>query len=175
MKNILLIMAMMLVACTSNPTKKPVVVIPDTEILPSNFEHKSSLAWVQRTSVIADCVLSSKEFESAMKLVSSFDMSDDTGEQVLKKMKSVKAVLSTYRTKNPLSKAIAYRNKGKNVVYFNTRRNPRAMGKMVNTSCHELSHVADYGHGNNSSRGKENTVPYKVGKICENVYMACVR
>jgi hypothetical protein len=101
-------------------------------------------------------------------------MSQDNGTQILNEILSKKAVIRTYKTKWPLSKAIAttYKN-NKTELYFNRYKNPREMANMVNTSMHEITHLVGYSHGSNSSIGKEDTVPYKVGAIAQRNYHAC--
>lgn len=66
---------------------------------------------------------------------------------------------------NPWTAAIAttFKNKpGK--VFINVRKiNQRSIAEYVNTLVHESCHLLGYGHGSNSPKGKENSVPYWLG------------
>jgi hypothetical protein len=135
---------------------------------------KSSLDWMKESAKVANCVLNHAEFKAELALVESFDYSDDNGVQVLEKLSKVKCVASTYKTRNPFSKAIAttYAT-DKTTYYFNLRKNPRKMKYMVNTHIHECLHLAGYSHGDNSSIGKEKSVNYFVGSLGEKYSEKC--
>jgi hypothetical protein len=71
------------------------------------------------------------------------------------------------------SKALAYFKPSKpNNIYINGSKLNRSMGSIVGTFYHEAVHMFDaqddkhsFGHGSNSNKGKQNTVPYKVGAL----------
>lgn len=79
------------------------------------------------------------------------------------------------------SKANAYvSGKYPNTLFLNKRKLYRNHESIVNTIFHECVHIADYGdndekvtfgHGNNSSKGKENTAPYWIGKLAGQYFL----
>jgi hypothetical protein len=84
-----------------------------------------------------------------------------------------------YKSFWPWSKCCAYVSaKSPDTVFLNTRK----FGKKPNfpflamTIMHEIVHLCDYrsdfsfGHGNNSSVGKENTAPYYMGVLAKYFY-----
>lgn len=141
-----------------------------------NFTVRSQYTYMHETVELSRCVLSNQEYQSEIMSITEFDYSDHDGIQVLNNMFDDRQVIySTYRSRNPWSRVIAYRNIGSSWVYFNRRRNPRPYRFMVNTAIHEASHVKGYGHGNNSSVGKEDSVPYKIGALAEKYVARCMR
>ena len=130
-------------------------------------KKKNSPKWLRSACIHANQCVESENFQREILKVGKFDYSNDTGAQVLtnllKKEKTV--FVDTYKSKNPWSKAIAYTSG--QFVYLNARKNPRDIAEMVNTLLHERCHVVGYSHVNNSSAGKENSVPYKIGSIAE--------
>jgi hypothetical protein len=141
----------------------------------SKIEVKSTLPWMSSLAKTADCIVQSKKFKEEVCSIKSFDYSKKTGHQVIEDISNSRAfVVSTYKTKSPWSKAIATTYGKPKVVYFNTRKNPRDVPSMVNTLVHEWLHVLNYSHGDNSSKGKENSVNYKVGSIAEKYVQECL-
>jgi hypothetical protein len=83
--------------------------------------------------------------------------------------------ITTYRSKNPFSKAIATTyGSDKQNMYLNTRANPRKPKYMINTVIHEKLHLNGYSHGSNSNVGKENTVNYYTGSLGEKYAKDCL-
>tara|TARA_R110000787_G_scaffold5686_6_gene20538 strand:+ start:4129 stop:4674 length:546 start_codon:yes stop_codon:yes gene_type:complete len=162
-----LLTSLIITSCAQMPVKKkdiPARVIDITK--PGKFQVKSSLSWIKETAECANAVLKSQAFLDEVSAIESFDYSDDNGAQVVAKMLVSQHVLRTYKTKNPFSKVKATTYKrNKRDIYFNRRRNPRALYQMVVTSYHEAGHNNGYGHGDNKAQGKENAVPNKVGAI----------
>lgn len=142
----------------------------------SAVEVRSSLPWLKSLGSVAECVIANDEFRKEVSAIPKFDFTTRTGPQVVSDLREVNGVVvSTYKTKYKYSKTIAYRPVGKKEIYFNLRKNPRDYESMINTMIHEMLHVAGYGHGDNSSRGKQNAVPYKVGKISEKYVSICAK
>jgi hypothetical protein len=157
MKNFLLLAAMILMIEASRA---------------QSFSARSSLPYIQDVSIVANCVTKHPEFLKEVAAQARFDFTKDSPKMVAEKIgQGTPVILSTY--KKSFTKSIAYRNVGDNVLYFNTTKNPRAMRFMVNTAVHEFSHVIGYGHGSNSSKGKDLSVPYKLGQIAENYADRC--
>jgi hypothetical protein len=135
---------------------------------------KSSLPWMKSLGATAECVINNADFQKEVSAIEKFDYSTRKGKQVVADLAAMKGVeISTYKTKNPFSKTIAYTYGGAKTIYFNTRKNPRDFKEMVNTVVHEASHIVGYGHGNNSSVGKQKSVPYWVGAIAEKYVLHC--
>ena len=78
---------------------------------------------------------------------------------------------------NPFGFAIAkFKPSTPDVIYLNTAKLNRSPGSIVGTLIHEASHMFDhetfehdFGHGDNSSVGKENTFPYKAGNLAMSI------
>lgn len=177
-KSIALLTALIFISsCATKTTVPDVIITPELPPVESNlnlFESKTSLTWLKEVAIKANCVLNHPKTQEAISKVTKFDYSNENGVDVLLKMQAHKAVIRSYKTSNPWSKVIATTYTSNRIdMYFNTRNNPRAMAKMVNTACHEKTHLVGYSHGNNSSVGKQNSVPYYVGKLCEQNYYLC--
>lgn len=137
---------------------------------------KTSPVWQISLAKTANCVLTDNAFLIEVATINDFDYSNDSGLEVSLKLQTpVKAYLTTYKAWR-YSKVIAYRNKGSNIIHFNTRKNPRLPEKMVNTSIHELLHIHGYDHNGNGTEGngRENTVNYYVGNIAEKYIKDCL-
>lgn len=142
----------------------------------ASIEIKSSLPWMKNLSATTECVIKDEGFQKEVSAIEKFDYSPKNGKQVVADLLTFKKItLSTYKTKLPWSKTIAYRPVGTAEVYFNLRKNPRDFSEMINTVIHEWLHVYDYDHGNNSAVGKEKTVNYAVGKISEKYVLNCAK
>ena len=116
-----------------------------------------------------------KEFQNELSAIEKFDFSDDNGSQVLEKLMSNSKTITTYRTKNPFSKAIATTySTDKENMYLNTRKNPREYKFMINTVVHEFLHLVGYSHNDNNPIGKENSVNYYVGSLAEKYSKGCL-
>lgn len=69
-----------------------------------------------------------------------------------------------YKTWNPWSAAIGYSD-GQD-IYVNIRKIPSlSVLDYVGNFVHEFCHHIGYGHGNNSPKGKQNSVPYWCGTL----------
>lgn len=190
MKHLLLLILLASCATKYTETKPDEVVVKDPATLPVEtgvvldqerlakevFTTKSSLPYMAEVARISNCIVNNEAFLKEVELYPKFTFTDKTSKQVADSLRNPRpVVLSTYRTKNPWSAAIATTFSGDpTAVYFNTRKNPRPMPELVNTSCHEgLGHIQGYGHGNNSPVGKEDSVPYGLGTICEKFVSSC--
>lgn len=177
MKYLILII---LVACTQAPVKKPVETMEPEVVIhtfPATtvFTTSSSLQWMKDLAKVSDCVIKNEDFLKEVESFPKFTHTTKTPKEVADSLRNPKPViLSTYRTKNPLSKVIAttYNNDRKH-VYFNLRKNPRAMASLLNTSIHEALHLYGYSHGDNSSIGKQNAINYRIGKMAEKHVKGC--
>lgn len=149
-----------------------VEVVPGQVKVQTDYAVKSSLQYMVDVAEVANCVIYNPKFIAEVQTHKQFDYTKDNSATIAKKMAEfTPVILSTF--KKPLSKTIAVRNVGSNVLYFNTSKNPRLMKYMVNTAVHERLHVVGYGHGDNSASGKGNSVPYGIGDIAEKYADAC--
>ncbi len=145
------------------------------------FTVRSSLPEFKEVARKANCIVKNPAFLAEIGAVAKFTHTPKSTPQVVEAIKAYKAaIISTYYKKYSvfprLTKTLAYRNtKGKetNVIYFNTAKFPRSEKSMINTAVHEWLHVSGFGHGDNSPRGKEKSVPYLVGDIAEKYLGAC--
>lgn len=75
-------------------------------------------------------------------------------------------IVAPWKPMNPWSRAIATTFKSEpGVIYMNARIvNSRTVNEIKNTLVHEFCHTpCGYGHGSNSPKGKQNSVPYWLG------------
>lgn len=139
------------------------------------FACKSSLPWLIELTKVANCVANNQDFINEVKLYPKFTYTDKTSMDVANSIESMQGfMISTYKTKSPFSSVIAttYKNDNK-TLYLNLRKNPRSLENMVNTVLHESLHLAGYSHGDNSPKGKEGSVNYKVGSLAEKYVGVC--
>jgi len=139
------------------------------------FTCKSSLPWLVDLTRIANCLANNQDFINEVKTYPKFTHTDKTSTDVANSLESMQGyVISTYKTKSPFSSVIAttYKN-DKKTLYLNLRKNPRRLEDMVNTVLHESLHLAGYSHGDNSPKGKEESVNYKVGSLVEKYVGVC--
>lgn len=141
----------------------------------AKVEIRSKLPWMKNLGSVVNCVIALPEFQKEVGAIESFTFTKDNGKQVVEKLGKVSTTFSTYRSKNPWSKATSYTLRKE--VYFNLRNNPRPLPRMLNTGIHEALHVAGYGHGNNNidndTVNKMKSVPYGVGLIAEKYVEKC--
>jgi hypothetical protein len=161
------------------PTTQPEVVevLPEIVVQPKQvFVVKSSLKYMQEVARISNCVINSPEFIKRLAEFPIYTHTKLTPDVVAREFQNVPTItLTTYRTSNPFSKVTAttFANQP-GVVYFNLRNNPRPMPTMVNTAIHEASHVLGFDHGDNNPKGKEDSVPYRSGKLAEDFVTGCL-
>ena len=110
--------------------------------------------------------LVSPKLLSFIRAKKTWEYTNDNGETIAVKLsKGRQAVIKLYTPWYPWSKAIA--STTGNVISLNSRKMNRSIESIANTLIHEYCHVINYGHGNNSPIGKENSVPYWVGNKFE--------
>lgn len=175
MKKIIFLLSLIVLSACSTQDRKtielPEVVVtqPHRPEVLENIQHyytASSLAYLQKTASIANCILSKNGFYDEV-VGTTFTHTDKTGAEVAKELRNIRVELKGYKTKLPWSKAIATTYPSdKNSVYFNEYRNPRSNVDMAKTALHEGSHTVGYSHGDNFySEAKANSVPYKLEEI----------
>lgn len=163
-------------SCSTVPrgTTAPDVIATFPEESRPVFVADSSLDYVQQVVKVANCVIKNEAFLKDVEAFPKYDFTTMTSKEVADTLRNFKAVtVSTYRTKNPWSAAIATTWANDPTVYLNTRKNPRPMPEMLNTAFHEGLHVNGFAHGDNYPNGKESSVNYKVGSIAEKYAEVC--
>lgn len=105
---------------------------------------------------------------------SKFDESEDTPDMIKAKIRNgFEVFITTYKPSiwkgGKWSSVVGYHSDG--VIYLNTYYINRPDCEVINTLVHEPMHTLGYGHGDNSSVGKDGTVPYWMGdraqELCE--------
>lgn len=178
MKNLILLL---LISCSQVLIKPDPIASIETgqpqTVKKELFVPKSSLKWVADASSVASCVIQLPELINDLAAVDKFTHTELNTSQVVEAVKAfTPKYVRTYKTKNPFSAAIATTYASdKTSFYLNTRKNPRAMPQMVNTYCHEVSHLHNFGHGDNSPIGKEMSVPFYLGSLCQKYADKCMK
>lgn len=117
------------------------------------------------------------EFWQEVLSVKQFDYTDLTTVEIINRIRNCDSVVRVklYKPFYIFSKANAYvTSKYPNTLFLNKRKLWRNHSSIINTIFHECVHISDYGdddrlitfgHGDNSSRGKENSAPYWIGDL----------
>lgn len=97
---------------------------------------------------------------------STFDFSDATPTQIKERISGgFNVKITTYKPSiwkgGKWSSVIGYHSAG--TIYLNSFYINRPDCEIINTIAHETMHNLGYSHGNNSSEGKDNSVPYWTG------------
>lgn len=172
----LILASFLISSCSTNKNIESPVESPSEATSPKTvFISKSRLEWLIEAARISNCVIGKKDFLDEVENFKGYTYTDKTPEQIVYVFKNPSTVyLSSYKTTNPFSSVVAttYSNDKEN-IYFNLRKNPRTKKAHVNTVIHEALHLWGFSHGDNYSKGKENSVNYKVGEIAEKYVDEC--
>ena len=107
------------------------------------------------------------EFLDMVRNVSKFNHTEDTGEQVAKKIEEavMEVTIKGYRTFSPWSNVIGYA-KG-NTIFINTRKlDSIGVVDRCENIYHEICHVLNYSHrGNRPDKYNLGSVPYMLGAM----------
>lgn len=122
-------------------------------------------------------LLAAQSFFARIREHHGFDYSTATPAQIADLMETSDVVVSVklYTSRWPWSKAVAFEDRRfPNVVFLNTRRLNRSVPSICATIVHECVHAVDsaeaglrFGHLDNNPNGKENTAPYWIGDLAE--------
>lgn len=140
------------------------------------FIYKGSNKKIIKTTIAANRSSLLNSVRVAM-LSEKFEASTATSEELSKGfydyLNSNTVFVLTYHKR--FSKAVAFFEPSvPNVININTAKLNRSTSSIIGTFYHEAIHAFDqvddrnmFGHGDNSSVGKQNTVPYRVGALAE--------
>lgn len=136
--------------------------------------HGSSLVLIDalfRTNLL----LEEELFYQVISEHGSFDMANVSAATIAKLLKksTLRMTVDTYM--RPWSKAGAYDNPEEPAtIYLNQWRMNRSISDLCNIFMHQVVHAVnaenpqyEFGHGDNSPVGKENTAPYWIGNLAE--------
>ena len=153
----------------------PIVLIPEApHSVRIVFSTNSGLQYMKDLVGVANCVINNISFLDEVEAFPKYTYTDKTSKEVSASLRnSIPTVFTTYRSKNPFSRAIATTFTGDDVIYFNTRKNPRSVPEMINTLIHENLHLNGWSHGDNSPIGKGDSVNYRVGSMAEKYTELC--
>lgn len=149
-------------------------MIPASKFTSDTFINETQLTKIQRACDLADIFL--HDFLGIIKQESHFTYTNMTVNQVYTTIKEgldrkPRFKVRLYTSKWPWSKAIGYTTKGSSTIFLNSRMlDSRTVYDYVNTLTHESLHLKELGgfsHGSNSPRGKEQSVPYRIGQLAE--------
>jgi hypothetical protein len=166
------ILLLLLVSCSSVHTPAPLDVIsPPVDI----YSTSSSLKSIQDAVKVMNCLIKSESFLKAVGSSGGYDYTDKSPSMVEESLRSIHPIkVSSYKTKSPFSRVLATTYKSdRSTLYINTRKLPRSLPSLVNTITHESTHLIGFSHGDNSSVGKDKSVPYLVGDIAEKYVTEC--
>jgi hypothetical protein len=128
-------------------------------------------------------------FWQAIAAQKAFDFTDIAPPEVSRRLREAVAPMTIKVWSPPVWKAVAYRNTvaltdpdQPHTLFYHRSKLRRSVAEMVNTIVHEFTHSVDmfedgdprveYGHGDQSPVGKENSAPYWIGALAETFYRA---
>jgi hypothetical protein len=115
-------------------------------------------------------LMSTSAFIEAVRSHDSFDFCDENPTAVAIKLSNTDTVEVTLGVYSKLfTRAIAYEAEtadGHTAVFFNSRKESYGAGSPGNIA-HEVMHALGYRHNGNAANGNENTVPYFVGNLVD--------
>lgn len=133
-----------------------------------NFDLSVNKYWRDKltaSALKASVIMSASPFIEAIRTHDGFDSTDETPTQVAVKLSNTGDVEITVGIYSKFfTKAIAYEVEG--AVFFNTRKESYGAGSPGNIA-HEVMHALGYTHNGNAASGNENTVPYYVGNLVD--------
>jgi hypothetical protein len=140
-----------------------------------NDEHKN----VQQAVQMANLVLANDDFYARIRQVTKFDLSTAAPAIIADLIKNSRLDFKVELFYPSGWRAIKYRKTFAytdeiylNTLFLNLRKLDREIEDIAATIIHESIHALDdecleytFGHGNNSSKGKDNTAPYWIGNL----------
>lgn len=122
---------------------------------------------VDASAIRAAQILSDPATLARIRAFPRFDDTTDTPDQIASALERAGTIpISVGFYWGLFTKAIAYEEN--NCVYFNTRKWAYGAGSPGNVA-HELMHRLGYVHNGNSAQGNQNTVPYWIGNLVDEI------
>ncbi len=123
----------------------------------------------------ANELLNDKAFLNIIRARTNFDSTEITGSKIVELIQKSNLEMYVLTYRSLLRTVYGYEDPNNpDLIHINLWRNEWNVPSLVNTIIHECMHGLDslyleyeFGHGNNSSTGKENTVPYWIGNRAE--------
>lgn len=167
-----LLLLLLVVACSP---KGPRIETPAQPSKGVYYTTDLKSSWAIDLARISNCVLNHEGFIKEVSAIEKFDFTSDSGVEVIAKYRQDKTTnIKLIKPKAFWSSMVATTFAGNtNDFFLSTKKNPRPMPSMINTSIHERGHLVGYSHGDNYAKGKENSVNYKVGSISEKYVSDC--
>jgi len=138
--------------------------------------HGTSLILIDplfRTNIL----LEEDSFYKAISRHGAFDMANVDGPTIARLLKesTLRMTIDTYLW--PFTKTCGYYDpKEPSIIYLNQWHFNRSIPSFCNTLVHKIVQAVnadnpqyEFGHGNNSPDGKENTAPYWIGNLAEKI------
>lgn len=140
--------------------------------------HGTSLVMIDaifRTNLL----LENNSFYYAISEHEAFDMANVGAHTISKLLKKSNLQMTIETYFRPWSKAETYDDPHEpTVIYLNQWHNSRSIPGFCNTFIHKIVHAVnaenpqyEFGHGDNSAIGKENTAPYWIGNLAEQMVL----
>lgn len=149
--------------------------VPGQDVSKGDFAVRfgaTKYPFIEDAAKLGNCLLSRDKFKKEISSHKQFDYTKNKSDKVSKDLFSrTPIVVRTYCKK--VTKTLGYRPIGSNEFYVNICKRTSLSADLVNTIWHEGTHVKGYGHGDNSSVGKGNSVPYGTGDMSEKYYSEC--
>ena len=141
------------------------------------ISYTGSIAILTQAVAAANSLFQDDRFYDAIAAYDKFDYANVTPAEVARLIRdsALEMTIALYKPWNPFSKAVAYDDPlHPTIIHLNARKMHRDIGSHCNTLVHECVHAVDtqypetdFGHGNNSPVHKENTAPYWIGQLAE--------
>ena len=133
-----------------------------------NFDLSVNQYWKDKltaNALKASVIMSASPFIEAVRTHDPFDDCDETPTAVARNLSNTDVVEITVGIYSKFfTKAIAYEVEG--AVFFNSRKESYGAGSPGNIA-HEVVRALGYVHNGNAASGNEDTVPYYVGNLVD--------
>jgi hypothetical protein len=139
------------------------------------FHYKGNIKKLKTAVYRANLICEMKEFYADIASVRDFDLDNTTPTKISMELKYSPGLIFVKTYYRPFSRANAYFKPSQpEYIFINTAKLRRSINSIVNTIVHEGVHVVDhnvedasFGHAGNTSHGKGETAPYKIGMLAQ--------
>ncbi len=153
------------------------------------FAYQGADTGLRQAADFCNALYQSQEFWDRIAAIGTFDESAIPATQIVSKLRSCGSVTEIRHWKPGFFNSLRYRKTvaltdpdRAYLIAYHTRFLGNPVARKVNTLVHEHVHNVDffsdgngsieYGHGDQSSDGKQNTAPYRIGAIAQQFYEA---